>query len=124
MPLTLRFEVFPTDLGPTVSFYRDVLGFEVLRDERDEPVPYAYLRRDAVFVGAAARPDHVVDAVHRRPPTGVELVLEADDVHAELARVQAAGWQVHEELRRRPWGLTDFRVLDPSGYLLPVTSRD
>ena len=28
-----------------------------------------------------------------------------------------------EDLRARPWGLRDFRVLDPAGYYLRITDR-
>ena len=28
-----------------------------------------------------------------------------------------------EDLQDRPWGLTDFRILDPAGYYLRITSR-
>ena len=55
--------------------------------------------------------------------TGVELVLEVDDLDEEHARVTAAGWPLAEDLADRPWGLRDFRLLDPSGYYWRVTSR-
>ena len=42
---------------------------------------------------------------------------------AERDRVVAAGWPLEEDLRHRPWGLTDFRVLDPAGYYLSITDR-
>ena len=54
---------------------------------------------------------------------GAELVLEVDDVAAERGRVVAAGWPLHEELQDRPWGLKDFRILDPAGYYLRITDR-
>jgi uncharacterized glyoxalase superfamily protein PhnB len=57
----------------------------------------------------------------RRPPTGVELVLEVDDVDADHARVSAAGWPLAEPLTHRPWGLRDFRLVDPDGYYWRVT---
>jgi hypothetical protein len=38
-------------------------------------------------------------------------VLEVDDVVPERVRVLAAGWTLQEDLQRRPWGLTDFRLL-------------
>ena len=59
----------------------------------------------------------------RLPPAGVELVLEVDDVGAERDRVVAAGWPLGEDLQARPWGLTDFRILDPAGYYLRITDR-
>jgi len=57
---------------------------------------------------------------------GVEIVFELDDV----ARVEAlytacrARGVVVDALRRRPWGLWDFRLVDPDGYYLRVTHGD
>jgi uncharacterized glyoxalase superfamily protein PhnB len=73
-------------------------------------------------VGAAARPD-IPDRDRRRPVTGTELVLEVDDLDQDYARVAAAGWPLAEDLTDRPWGLRDFRLLDPSGYYWRVTTR-
>jgi hypothetical protein len=53
----------------------------------------------------------------------VELVLEVDDIVAERDRIVAAGWPLQEDLQRRSWGLTDFRILDPAGYFLRITGR-
>jgi len=35
--MTLRFEIFPSDLDPVVDFYTRVLRFSVSKDQRDEP---------------------------------------------------------------------------------------
>ena len=122
MAATLRCEIFPADLDATVFFYVSVLGFELVRDERDQPSAYVALARDTVQVGAAARPE-VPDPGQRRPVTGVELVLEVDDLEQEYARVTGARWPLAEDLTERPWGLRDFRVLDPSGYYWRITGR-
>jgi len=50
-------------------------------------------------------------------------VLEVEDLEADRARVAAAGWPVAEEITPRPWGLRDFRLLDPDGYYWRVTTR-
>lgn len=118
--MTLRFEIFPVDLEATASFYTQVLGFRLVRDERHTPEPYLALERGDVRIGAAARPDIPVRD-QRRPPVGVELVLEVDDLDAEHAHVTAADWPLAEDLTDRPWGLRDFRLLDPSGYYLRIT---
>ena len=122
MVAALRCELFPADLDEAVAFYVGVLAFEVARDERDAPDAYVALHRDQVQLGLARRPD-VPDRERRRPPVGVELVLEVDDVHAERDRVLDAGWPLAEDLTIRPWGLTDFRLLDPVGYYWRVTGR-
>jgi uncharacterized glyoxalase superfamily protein PhnB len=78
--------------------------------------------RFAVQVGAGRRAvDAVPDARAARLPP--ELVLEVDDVAGERDQVVAAGWPLEQDLQDRPWGLTDFRIIDPAGYCLRVTSR-
>jgi predicted enzyme related to lactoylglutathione lyase len=122
MEMTLRVEVFPDDLDATVDFYTNVLRFSLTTDRRAEPSGYVSLERGSVRIGAARRV--VPDAYPARlPPTGAELVLEVDDVAGERHRVAAAGWPLEEDLRDRPWGLTDFRIVDPAGYYLRITSR-
>jgi predicted enzyme related to lactoylglutathione lyase len=122
MDMTLRFEIFPRDLNTAVDFYVRVLGFRVTKDERDDPEAYVAMQRGSVQVGALQR-DVPRSPAGRRPPIGVELVLEVDDVTAERNRVAAAGWPLEEDLQRRSWGLTDFRILDPADYYLRITDR-
>ena len=121
--MTLRFEIFPSDLDATADFYTRVLGFHITDDRRAEAEPYIAFRRDDVRVGAL-RDMVKPPASDRRPPVGVELVFEVDDVDAELAQVRASDWPIEEDLVERPWGLRDFRILDPSGYYLRVTARE
>ena len=120
--MTLRFEIFPDDLEATVDFYMRVLRFRLTADRRDQRDEYVSLQRGSVRVGAARRVVPDVRAA-RLPPAGVELVLEVDDVVAERDRVTAAGWPLVEDLQDRPWGLKDFRILDPAGYYLRITDR-
>jgi len=120
--MTLRFEIFPDDLDVIADFYTRVLGFRLTADRRSEADAYVSLQRGSVRIGAARRA--VPDArAARLPPAGVELVLEVDDVAAERDRVVAAGWPLEEGLQDRPWGLTDFRILDPAGHYLRITDR-
>jgi len=55
---------------------------------------------------------------------GIEIVLEVDDVQADYRGVRASGHPIAEDLQERPWGLIDFRIVDPDGYYLRVTARD
>jgi lactoylglutathione lyase len=120
--MSLRFEVFVADLEATVHFYVRVLGFAVAKDDRSGTPPYVALERDLVHVGALETWEPV-PAQRRLPPTGVELVLEVDDLAAEVSRIASAGWPLHEGLTQRPWGLVDVRLLDPDGHYLRVTGR-
>jgi predicted enzyme related to lactoylglutathione lyase len=123
MTTTLRIEIFSADLDATVDFYTRVFGFTLERDQRDGSPGYVALERDRVRIGVAYR-DVPERQPGRRPPSGTEIVLEVDDLDTEHARVVAAGWPIEEGLTDREWGLRDFRVLDPSGYYLRLTSQD
>ena len=122
VPTTVRCEIFPADLDVTADFYTRVLRFGIARDKRDDSEPYLAFQRDQVKLGALERPTPAALDT-RRPPVGVELVLEVEDLQAERDHVVAEGWSIAEEITGRPWGLCDFRVLDPDGYYWRVTTR-
>ena len=122
-PMSLRIELFPADLDRTIAFYVDVLAFTLVADRRDDARPYAALVRGEVRLGAA-QSWATVEPVTRELPAGTEIVLEVDDVVAEEARVRVTGWPIDEPLTRAHWGLTHFRIHDPDGYHLRITSRD
>jgi catechol 2,3-dioxygenase-like lactoylglutathione lyase family enzyme len=121
MSAKLRCEIFPDDLDAAVDFYVRVLGFALDRDERAADQPYVSMSYDNVQIGASVGTAAVVGV--RRPPIGVELVIEVDDIELLHARVAATAWPIDEQLQRRYWGLRDFRLLDPSGYYLRLTEH-
>jgi lactoylglutathione lyase len=117
----LRCELFHHDQDAAVDFYRDVLGFVVERDERN-PTGYVSMRRGGVVLGLGPGPAmESTDA--RRPLIGVELVLVVDDLAAARENVVAHGWRLDEDIVARPWGLSDFRLLDPEGYYWRLTEE-
>lgn len=127
--MTVRFELFVADTTRSTAFYRDVLGFEATAEFGDDGSSYAELRNGGAIIGVqrADALDHALadddPAVFRSPPSGVEIVLEVGDVEAYRERVRVSGYPVDAELEERPWGEVDFRVRDPDGYYLRVTSR-
>ena len=123
----LRLELFVEDVEASIAFYTRVLAFEVARHG---PGDYASLRLGGVLFGlgtVAKLPEEGGyfrrDISDHRRGLGVEIVLEVDDVDGWHDRVAASGHPILEPLRDRPWGLRDFRISDPDGYYLRITSR-
>ena len=121
----LRLELFVADVERSAAFYERVLGFV---RERESDAYVAIRRGDVrIGIGAAANlpPQHYFDAssLQHRKGIGVEIVLEVDDVDEALRTVIEAGHPVLTQLGRRPWGLRDFRIADPDGYYLRITSK-
>jgi lactoylglutathione lyase len=123
----LRLELFALDMEASIAFYTRVLAFELVRHE---PGDYASLRLGGVVLGigpVAKLPEEggyfgrEIAALRRG--LGVEIVIEVDDVEGCHGRVAASGHTILEPLQGRPWGLKDFRICDPDGYYLRITSR-
>lgn len=123
--MALRLELFVDDLAASIDFYTRVLGFEKV----SESETYVAVRSGRVVLGLG--PAAGLSAAHYFRPEvargrkglGVEIVLEVDDLEAALRRVLDAGYPLQTPRKQRPWGLTDFRVADPDGYFLRITSR-
>jgi uncharacterized glyoxalase superfamily protein PhnB len=52
----------------------------------------------------------------------VEIVLETTDLDTLYERVQRSRYPLAAPLQDRPWGLRDFRITDPDGYYLRITT--
>lgn len=123
----MRLELFVEDMEASIAFYTQVLAFEVTRHEPDD---YASLRWGNAILGIGPVAKLLKeggyfgrDISSRRRGLGVEIVLEVDDVEEWHVRVEASGHPILEPLQDRPWGLRDFRIADPDGYYLRITTR-
>jgi lactoylglutathione lyase len=124
--MRVRFELFVHEMGAAVALYTGVMGFDLVREEPG----YASLRRGEVILGLgpisklpAEGGYFTRDIAEQQRGLGVEIVLEVDDLDAYHARILASGYELFKPLRERLWGLRDFRVVDPDGYYLRITSR-
>jgi hypothetical protein len=52
------------------------------------------------------------------------LSATRDRVNPGPIRSKRAGERVVEPIRTQPWGLRDFRIVDPDGYYLRVTTKE
>ena len=113
--VTKLFPVFSVrDLSEALDYYRDKLGFTISWTWGD-PVSRAGVALDDVEIqleaaGLGAPPGPSVVYCHM---TGVNAYYEA---------CRGRGPIVAMELTDRPWGMRDFRVVDPSGNRIGFAS--
>jgi catechol 2,3-dioxygenase-like lactoylglutathione lyase family enzyme len=120
----LRVELFVDDPARSAAFYVDVLGFEIIRAD---PSGYISIGRSGAVIGlnAVGRLPHahpIKPGEGERRGLGVEIVVMTGGIEAAHAQATAASAAQVSPLVRQPWGLTDFRVLDPDGYYVRLTS--
>jgi predicted enzyme related to lactoylglutathione lyase len=106
------------DVAHALEYYRDCLGFEISHYERI-PEHYGYASRDgchvhfARFEGVAPRPNSEV-----APPDMFDIYFYVEDVDAFHAELVERGADVVQGPIDQGYGLRDFRVRDPHGYVL------
>ena len=117
-------ELFVRDVDRSIAFYRS-LGFDVARRYED----YVLLRRGEIRLSlqgdahAVAGPHYFTPHLQEFPRgTGVEISIQVAAVDAEYIRAKTAGLNIVKPMQDRPWGARDFRVADPDGFFLRITS--
>ena len=110
------------DLAASVAWYRDVLGFQVARQFEREGKPFA-ARLAAGPVLLLVTQDNGERGGERVKGEGLSLRFTTAQSVDELAeRIQARGHSL-EAAPFDAWGMRAFRVRDPDGFLLVISSQ-
>jgi lactoylglutathione lyase len=128
-PVGVRFELFVEDVERSVAFYAAALGLQPAPGA--DPRGYVRVSAGGLRIGLQHRgalpAEHHFRPAHFAGPrgVGVEIVVEVSDIDAAFIRARDAavthGGKV-EPLAPQPWGQIDFRLIDPDGYYVRVTS--
>ncbi len=117
-------ELFVRDVAASRAFY-EALGFVAANAWSKG----AWMEREGVGIRlelddhVAAGPHYFTPNIGRHPRgTGVEIVVQVSDVEAVHAAAVESGLNIVKGLQDRPWNCTDFRLADPDGYFLRITS--
>jgi catechol 2,3-dioxygenase-like lactoylglutathione lyase family enzyme len=117
---------YAADYEGTLAFYRDGLGLGVLGSWDRAPDDRGTLFAAAsgvIEVLALPRQRPLAGVSDTRPPQGVGLVIEVDDVAAWYRRAVEQGLPISEELVDQKWGHRSFQLTDPAGVGLYVFSK-
>jgi catechol 2,3-dioxygenase-like lactoylglutathione lyase family enzyme len=106
------------DVATALDYYRDKLGFEGHAWEVN-PTHYGYASRGdcyvhfACFADAGPRPNS-----ETVPPDMFDLYIYVDDVEALHAELLERGADILNGPVTTAYGMREFRVRDPEGYVL------
>jgi uncharacterized glyoxalase superfamily protein PhnB len=110
------------DVRASLAWYRDALGFDVEREVTREGT----LRAVALRAGGARlllTQDDGARGLDRAKGAGFSLMLTTrQSVDAIAARIKAQGGSLASEPADMPWGARAFRVYDPDGFALAISS--
>jgi uncharacterized glyoxalase superfamily protein PhnB len=107
------------DMKATLDFYTSALGFTVgmtfptLNDPE-----YADISKDGMVLMFVPTRNVGIGSAERLG-TGVNLYLQIDgDIDVYYDRLKKRGVKIIVDIRDEPYGIRDFTVADPDGYLL------
>jgi uncharacterized glyoxalase superfamily protein PhnB len=109
------------DLQQSLAFF-DALGFEVEERWEDKGVLLgAMLKAGQARLGLSQ--DDGQKGRDRVKGVGMRIYIEAsNDIDALAARAKAAGVTLKSEPADTDWGSRAFDVIEPSGFMLTITS--
>jgi lactoylglutathione lyase len=112
-----------TDLQRSLAWYRDVLGFTVDQQyEREGTVRAVSLKAGTVRILLGQ--DDGAKGWDRKKGEGISLMITtAQDVDELAARIKERGGTLESEPMDMPWGPRMFRVQDPDGFKLAISSE-
>lgn len=107
--------VFVLNVETSAAFFRDKLGFAIDFLHGDPPF-YASVSRGAANLHLRFVHEPVITTGVREREDGlISAFVEVDDIQALFAEYKAAGVEFAQRLRKEPWGMSTFMVLDPDG---------
>jgi uncharacterized glyoxalase superfamily protein PhnB len=121
---TLGASITCKDLGASIGWYRDVVGFAVPQTfEHEGKVVTAIIAAGDIRI--VLNQDNGQLGWDRIKGQGFYVqinVAEAADVDAAAARIKAAGGALIDEPADRPWGARMFQFKDMDGFKLGVST--
>jgi catechol 2,3-dioxygenase-like lactoylglutathione lyase family enzyme len=115
-----------SDVGRSIAFYRDRLGFEVETTVPDaEPYVFAIVRSGPVqiFLNAPEPATEEYPAMKGRPLGGTfTMFIEVTGIEGTYDELKAQ-IPIVAPLETKWYGVTEFVVADPDGYLITFAQR-
>ncbi|MBL3688821.1 VOC family protein [Leucobacter chromiireducens] len=120
-----------TDAESSLTFYRDVLGFELRNDvgygdmrwltvgPENQPETSIVLGPPAVDPGLTDDERRVIAELIAKG-SYASIVFATDELEPLFARVEAAGTEILQEPMDQDWGTRDFAFRDPAGNTVRV----
>ena len=106
--------VFPVD-DPlaTARYYEEVLGFKIVFTWEDPPSYVVVNRDEAVGIHFSKKEDNYTPS-----EAHVMLNIFVHDIDALYTEYLNSGANISNPIGDRPWGMRDFDVMDPNGFIL------
>ena len=107
------------DVNASLEFYEQLLGLE-RRITVPDQAPFVFV---AVGSGDVEIFLNKSESGSKPVAGGSSMYLEVEGLDELLARVRQRGWKIAIDLNETFYGMREFAVLDPDGYMIIFAER-
>jgi uncharacterized glyoxalase superfamily protein PhnB len=113
------------DVERSHKFYRDLLEFETVQTVPPDKGPFVFveLKRGGVEVFLNARPQEGPLATAQPGGSGITLYIEVQGVDELAKKIEGRGIKLVMPLHTEFYGMREFAINDPDGYMLIFAER-
>ncbi|MGN4444852.1 VOC family protein [Bacillus cereus group sp. MYBK79-1] len=118
-----RLELFVEDLQRSIRFYEEILT--LVFSKKNATGAMIKLEDFSLLL----TPDYILNENHylktgglNPKGKGVEVIIVFDNIEQIYQHVLEKNYPVESNLKIQSWGMKDFRLVDPDGYYLRLTS--
>lgn len=123
--MAFRIEFFVKNIAESVRFYQQVLNLDLLQKGEDS----ACFTNEGSYLLLTSF--YILDETHyfknngfSKMGGGMEFIITTDEIEQLYERVkQKEPHCIESDLKKQIWGMLDFRVIDPDGYYIRVSSK-
>ncbi|MDV2581391.1 VOC family protein [Alkalibacillus haloalkaliphilus] len=125
MSVLFRVELYAQDIEKSLTFYQDIVGLELF-GRNEQCLRFNYDCFSLLITSEAVLDDdHYFNnrAKSDVKGNGFELIVVVDRLEDVYQRCLGHDLSIEEEVETYPWGMRGFKVADPDGYFIRITSE-
>lgn len=125
MNVLFRVELYVKDIEASLKFYQNIIGLELFgRNERCGRFNYDCFSL-LITSEKTLDKDHFFKSSAKSDVkgNGFEFIIVVDELEKVYKRCLENNYPIEVAVEKYPWDLRGFKIVDPDGYFLRITSK-
>ncbi|MGE6847613.1 VOC family protein [Bacillus cereus group sp. MYBK29-1] len=118
-----RVQLYVNDIEKSLLFYEEIIGLKLYKRNMHA----ARFNHDQFSLllanNSTLNENHYFYNRKERKGNGFELIIVVNRIEDVYERCKEKRWTIQEAIRTYPWEMRGFKVVDPDGYFLRITSK-
>ncbi len=118
-----RVKLYVNDIEKSLLFYEEVIGLKLYKRNM-HAVRFNHDQFSLLLASdSTLNENHYFYDRKERKGNGFELIIVIDHIEDVYERCKENRCTIQEEIQTYPWEMRGFKVVDPDGYFLRITSK-